>query len=103
MRINMVVTSRPARPFGQLLIQAQLEGSGLVRNCGIAGREGNNAVIFTRCGGGGNRVITKFDPTGDAAKQPSIAVSGDTYTAYFKSGAWMRMNIGNMYFLKYFQ
>ena len=72
------------------VVQVQVRGNPAVA-CAMAGREGNDRVMINNCGGG-VRVEADFH-TKRADDQPRIDVSGDTYTVYFKSGAWMRAQI----------
>jgi len=96
-RLNMVVSTNPKRLYGQLVIQAQMaQGSRPARNCALAGREGNNLVIVSFCGGS-LELIKRFDPNGDVNVQPIVSVSGQSYTVLFKSGAWFRYDSSSAY------
>eukprot|EP00729_Bicosta_minor_P019123 gene19123-35363_t len=72
------------------VVQAQKRGNPAVA-CAIAGREGNDRVMINNCGGG-VRVEADFH-TKEVDDQPRIDTSGNTYTVYFKSGAWMRADV----------
>ncbi len=84
--VNLVKSTNPNRPFGQLIVQNQMRGYPAV-NCAIAGREGNNLFILDACSGK-LAITTKF--ASEIAQQPRVEVTGSTYTVYFKSGFWMR-------------
>lgn len=72
------------------VVQAQVRGNPAVA-CAIAGREGNDRVMINNCGGG-VRVEADFH-TKKVDDQPRIDTSSNTYTVYFKSGAWFRVSI----------
>lgn len=56
--------------------------------CAMAGREGNDWVMFDTCKGS-MRAIANFH-TKRVDDLPRIDVQGNTYAVFFKSGAWMR-------------
>lgn len=72
------------------VVQVQVRGNP-AGACAIAGREGNDRVMINNCGGG-IQVEADFH-TKKADDQPRIDSSGNTYTVYFKSGAWMRAQV----------
>jgi hypothetical protein len=74
------------------VVQAQVSGNPAVA-CGIAGREGKDKVIISRCSGR-YEVVADFHTT-KVEDQPRIDVSGSSYSVYFKSGAWMRLSGGS--------
>ncbi len=84
--VNLVKSTNVNRPFGQLQVQNQMRGYPAV-NCALAGREGNNLFIVDACSG--KLVITSRFGS-QISQQPTVEVTGSTYTVYFKSGFWMR-------------
>ena len=72
------------------VVQVQVRGNP-AGACAIAGREGTDRVMINNCGGG-VRVEADFH-TKNVDDQPRIDVSGNTYTVYFKSGAWIRASV----------
>jgi hypothetical protein len=97
--VNLVKSTNVNRPFGQLQIQNQMRGYPAV-NCALAGREGNNLFILDACSG--KMVITtRFGS--EIKQQPTVEVTGSTYTVYFKSGFWMRGIVYGSYIDLYVQ
>ena len=76
------------------VVQAQVVGSHAIA-CALAGREGHDRVMINACNG--NVALEKDFHSQKVADQPRIDVSGNTYTAYFKSGAWMRAQVHGRY------
>lgn len=72
------------------VVQNQVRGNPAVA-CALAGREGKDVIIIDNCGGGLS--ITANIKSEKVEDQPVIDVSGNTYTVYFKSGAWMRASV----------
>jgi hypothetical protein len=74
------------------VMQVQVRGNPAVA-CAIAGREGDDRVMINNCGGGVS--VQASYKTIKVEDQPRIDVSGNTYTVYFKSGAWIRASVSS--------